>query len=197
MMLVLVLGGVHAPERSAGIPAELRELLQSGTLQRAVSVGDLGGQNEVGFVRSISRQLHAVRGESDGASALPERETFAVGRLRFGVTPAHSVVPFGDTDAIDATRRALGVDVLCTSGTGRRGLVRSGSDGLIVDPGSASGAPSIATADCSTAPGFVILDVHGTTVTCYSYSLENDDISVEKSAWQMEEPAHPENAELL
>lgn len=192
MLLMLVIGSVFAGERCSGIPPKLKELLTPRKLQEAVSVGDLGDQSELELLKTVASRFHAVRGESDpvvpnsAASALPEKEVFTTGRLRFGVIGAHNILPSGDADAMDATRRTMCVDVLCTTGTGRRGLIRSGGDGVIVDPGTASGAPS-GDGSASQNPGFVILDIHGATLTCYTYTLEQDTIKVEKEAWMPEE----------
>jgi predicted phosphodiesterase len=51
----------------------------------------------------------------------------------------HRVVPLGDDLALGALRRRLGVDLLLSAGTGAASIRISGP-GLLIDPGSITGA---------------------------------------------------------
>jgi hypothetical protein len=77
--------------------------------------------------------------------------------MRIGMTRGDAVVPRGDERASHALRRRLGADVLLTAGTGRARFAAS-SEGLLVDPGSITGARTSALADGRPSYTLMILD---------------------------------------
>ena len=70
----------------------------------------------------------------------------------------------------DLCYRDMGVDIF-VSGHTHQLSVRKGSDGgLLVNPGSATGAPTSTSSDCPL-PSFVLIDIQGAKVVTYSYIL--------------------------
>jgi vacuolar protein sorting-associated protein 29 len=56
-----------------------------------------------------------------------------------GMTHGHLVMPAGDKMALEALRRRMGVDLLLTGSTGKA-HTHSTHDGLLINPGSITGA---------------------------------------------------------
>lgn len=164
------------------MPLKFQELLKPGKLHVAISVGDLGGDEEASWVRSLAKESYMVRGEGDGVqSGLPASRVITVGDFRLGICHGHHAVPRGDGLAVEEMRCKLGVDVLCTGMPDWRGVFTH-SGGLHVCPGSLTGATGLR-GEAGREPSFAILDVQGSRLTCYSYLLDSGDIRVEKASW--------------
>lgn len=157
MVLVLAIGDFYIPHRCGDIPARFRELLVPGKIQHVLCTGNLCCKCVEEFLRRISPDVHVARGEFDDAP-WPERVVVTVGQVSFGLCHGHQVLPWcgdgrrsggggGGGDAprsLAALRRDMGVDVL-VAGNARRLSIERGdeSGGLVVRPGSATGAPAV------------------------------------------------------
>lgn len=66
-MLVLLIGDLHVPNRSAGLPEKFRKLLVPGKIAQILSTGNLTDRDTYDFLRRIAPDMHLVRGEADDA----------------------------------------------------------------------------------------------------------------------------------
>lgn len=73
------------------------------------------------------------------SSCAARLQVFSQEGLRIGMCHGDVVVPRGNEHARHALRRRMGVDVLLTANTGSASYVAS-SEGLLIDPGSITGA---------------------------------------------------------
>jgi len=208
MVLVLCIGDLHIPHRVADLPAKFKSLLVPGKIQHVLCTGDLCVREAHDYLRALAPDVHVVRGQFDeprpsrggggvsgGASPHqqqqhPDAKTVRVGDFTIGLIHGHQVTPWGDADALAARKRELGADVL-VCGTVRRVGARALDDGgLLVTPGSATGAfggPEPPTrgderggGDGDANPSFVLMDVDGGRITAYVYELVGDEVRVDK-----------------
>mmetsp|Transcript_43218 Transcript_43218/g.169208 ORF Transcript_43218/g.169208 Transcript_43218/m.169208 type:complete len:90 (-) Transcript_43218:1391-1660(-) len=79
--------------------------------------------------------------------------------------------------------RDMGVDVLLTGSTMKIGYVQDDLGGLIMYPGSATGAPEVDdTAEPD--PSFLLIDVQGRKIVAFLYLLVDGDLKVEKAVFE-------------
>ena len=202
MVLVLCIGDLHIPHRVADLPAKFKSLLVPGKIQHVLCTGDLCVREAHDYLRALAPDVHVVRGQFDeprpsrgGGSHQQQQQpadakTVRVGDFTIGLIHGHQVTPWGDADALAARKRELGADVL-VCGTVRRVGARALDDGgLLVTPGSATGAfggPEPPTrgddgggGDGDANPSFVLMDVDGGRITAYVYELVGDEVRVDK-----------------
>ncbi|GAB0488945.1 hypothetical protein MMPV_000158 [Pyropia vietnamensis] len=209
MVLVLVIGDFHVPHRVPSLPARFRSLLVAGRIHIVLCTGNLCTDEMGAYLRSLCPRVYIVRGDMDELD-LPDRLIVPVGSLTFGVmgTGAASMPPGGGAFA-EAMRRDMGVDVLVGGGGHAVRLVAGGSGGgggggggiggggvqsgweeerrgagrgLLVDPGTATGAPRV-TDDTPPVPTFVLLDVQGYKIIAYTYTLQANDVHVDRTVF--------------
>uniref|UniRef100_A0A1I8JI24 Vacuolar protein sorting-associated protein 29 n=2 Tax=Macrostomum lignano TaxID=282301 RepID=A0A1I8JI24_9PLAT len=178
VMLVLVIGDFHVPYRASSIPAKFRRLLVPGKIQHVLCTGNLIGRDSLDYLKSLTSDVHVVRGEFDDAS-WPETKVVTVGQLRIGLTHGHQLLPWGDPASLSELRRRLGVDLLI-SGHTRRFEAFERDGGFFLNPGSATGAFSPAEAGETPVPSFALLDVQASSVVCYIYRFIDGDVAVER-----------------
>lgn len=65
LQLVLVLGDVHVPHRTSGIPAKFKKLLVPGKIQHILCTGNLCTKETFDYLRSVANDVHIVRGDFD------------------------------------------------------------------------------------------------------------------------------------
>jgi vacuolar protein sorting-associated protein 29 len=65
MVLVLIIGDLHIPSRSPSLPAKFRKLLVPGKIQQTICTGNITDQESYDFLRSISPDIHIVKGDFD------------------------------------------------------------------------------------------------------------------------------------
>lgn len=87
------------------------------------------------------------------------------------------VVPWGDLDSLAMLQRQLDVDIL-VSGHTHQFKAYKHEGGVVINPGSATGAYSSITCDVN--PSFVLMDIDGLRVVVYVYELIDGEVKVDK-----------------
>jgi vacuolar protein sorting-associated protein 29 len=90
---------------------------------------------------------------------------------------ALKVVPWGDLDSLAMLQRQLDVDILVTGHTHQFTAYKH-EGGVVINPGSATGAYSNITYDVN--PSFVLMDIDGLRVVVYVYELIDGEVKVDK-----------------
>lgn len=168
MVLALVVGDLHVPDRAAGIPEAFRKMFTPGRIQKVFITGNVGSRDMYNYFRTIASEVYCTRGEYDGAWAanLPDTAVVEIGGLSIGLIHGHQIIPTGDKDSQAMMQRELGVDVLLTGGTHVTKITELDNN-LVVNPGSITGA--LHPAELSVVPSFVVLDIRDRTVTSFTY----------------------------
>ncbi|KAG2445745.1 hypothetical protein HXX76_000351 [Chlamydomonas incerta] len=181
MVLVLCIGDLHIPHRAPDLPAKFKELLKPGKIHSTICVGNVCSKVFLDYLRTISGELHVVSGDFDEFAA-PEQLVLDIAGFRVGVCHGHQIVPWGDAEAISLLQRQMGADILVTGNTHKFEARKAGSC-LALNPGSATGAFSVAAAGTQQpvpTPSFVLMDLDGQKVTVYVYQLVDGEVRVEK-----------------
>ena len=87
------------------------------------------------------------------------------------------VIPWGDLDSLAMLQRQLDVDILVTGHTHQFTAYKH-EGGVVINPGSATGAYSSITYDVN--PSFVLMDIDGLRVVVYVYELIDGEVKVDK-----------------
>ncbi|KAA3460777.1 vacuolar protein sorting-associated protein 29 [Gossypium australe] len=87
------------------------------------------------------------------------------------------VIPWGDLDSLAMVQRQLDVDILVTGHTHQFKAYKH-EGGVVINPGSATGAYSSFTYDVN--PSFVLMDIDGLRVVVYVYELIDGEVKVDK-----------------
>jgi len=61
--------------------------------------------------------MHAVKGDFDDITTLPETKVVQIGNFKIGLIHGHQVVPWGDLEALSAVQRQLDCDILISGHT--------------------------------------------------------------------------------
>ncbi|KAL0228605.1 hypothetical protein RCL1_004748 [Eukaryota sp. TZLM3-RCL] len=184
-MLVLVIGDFHIPYRAADIPSRFKTLLVPDKIQHILCTGNLCTQSTFEYLRSLSSDLHVVRGDFDDHTAFPEQKIVTLGDLKVGLIHGHQVVPWGDPEALGIIIRQLNCDILVTGHT-HEPLVFVAEGKLIINPGSATGSPHPLKENV--VPSFALLDIRGSVVNIFFYEWKApDDFVVKKTVWKKNE----------
>ncbi len=109
-----------------------------GKMQHVVCTGNLCGAEEAAWLKSLAPRMTLVRGDFDDDDSVPETAVTTVGAFRIGVCHGHTVVPWGDVEALAAMARRLDCDILVTGHTHVQSVVEVGGR-LLVNPGSMTG----------------------------------------------------------
>ncbi|KAL8247117.1 hypothetical protein R6Q59_008333 [Mikania micrantha] len=92
-----------------------------------------------------------------------------------------TVVPWGDLDSLAMLQRQLDVDIL-VSGHKHQFKAYKHEAGVVINPGSATGAYSNITYDVN--PSFVPMDIDGLRVVMHVYELIDGEVKVQKIAFK-------------
>eukprot|EP00182_Erythrolobus_australicus_P000391 CAMPEP_0185831478 /NCGR_PEP_ID=MMETSP1353-20130828/1508_1 /TAXON_ID=1077150 /ORGANISM="Erythrolobus australicus, Strain CCMP3124" /LENGTH=193 /DNA_ID=CAMNT_0028529535 /DNA_START=94 /DNA_END=672 /DNA_ORIENTATION=- len=185
MVLVLAISDLNVPFGSPGLPEKFEKMLVPGKIQYVLVPGNLNTKNTEHFLASLGAELHVTHGDMDIAR-YPERLVLTVGSVVFGLIHGHQIVPWGDVDAVCSLKRDMGVDVLVYGFSHELLVMQPDDGGLIVNPGSATGAVSVlgARSGGGRPPSFVLMDVLGSRIVVYVYTIHNDDVNVERTVYE-------------
>jgi len=135
---VLAVSDTHIPERATRIPRELEEFVSRRGYDVVVHAGDLVEEGVLDFLRSLGREVYAVRGNMDYLR-LPRYARFEVGGVAFGVFHGDGIYPRGSIPLLSKVAVKLGVGVLI-SGHTHAPFVAYDKVGVVhVNPGSLTG----------------------------------------------------------
>ena len=152
-----------------------------GKIQHILCTGNLCSKEMMEYLRSVCPDVHAVKGDMDDDSGLPEDKVVTIGQFKIGLCHGHQIIPWGEKEALAIKRRQLDVDILVTGHTHKFEATEHEGK-LLLNPGSATGAYSGHTSEVK--PGFLLMDVKGSDVTTYVYSLTPEgDVKVDKSPY--------------
>jgi len=166
--LVLVVGDMHVPYRIPDIPDKFKTILIPNKIQHVLSIGNIGSRESYDWLKSLSNNFHAVKGENDDISNLPETKVVSIGEFKIGMIHGHQVIPWGDAEALANMQRQLGCDILLSGHTHVNSV--SIYDGkYFINPGSISGAFSPITPD--PIPSFILMVIRGDNAIIYLYEL--------------------------
>ncbi|CAL9066290.1 unnamed protein product [Musa banksii] len=183
MVLVLAIGDLHIPHRAPDLPAKFKQMLVPGKIQHILCVGNLCIEDVHDYLKSLCPDLHFARGEYDEDARYPERKTHDWS-IQAWALPWPSV-PWSDLDSLAMFQRQLDVDILVTGHTSQFKAYKH-EGGVVINPGSATGAHSSITYDAN--PRFVLLDIDDLRVWVYIYELIDGQVKVDKIATTL--PAH-------
>ena len=176
-MLVLVLGDLHIPHRSASLPAKFKKLLVPGRIQHILCTGNLCTKDSFDYLKTLANDVHIVRGDFDENTSWPEQKVVTVGQFKIGICHGHQLVPWGDSDALATVNRQLDCDILITGHTHKFEAYEH-ENRFYVNPGSITGAYSALDSDLT--PSFILMDIQSATVVTYVYQLVDDEVQVER-----------------
>ncbi|KAE9467268.1 hypothetical protein C3L33_00822, partial [Rhododendron williamsianum] len=129
------------------------------------------------YLKTICSDLQITQGEYDEETHYPETKTLTIGQFKLGVCHGHQVIPWGDLDSLAMLQRQLDVDILVTGHTHQFTAYKHEA-GVVINPGSATGAYSSVTCDVN--PSFVLMDIDATPVVVYVYELVDGEVKVDK-----------------
>lgn len=187
MVLVLLIGDLHIPYRTHDLPAKFKKLLLPGKIQQILCTGNVCDKETYDYLRTVSPDVHVVRGDWDDDARLPVSITVTHSPLRIGVVHGHLSVPVGEEDALAAVARQMDVDVLVSGATHKFKTFES-QGRFFINPGSATGAWTGQSSTEET-PSFALMDVQGSVVVTYVYRLVDNEVKVEKIEWRKPSPA--------
>ncbi|KAI3983511.1 hypothetical protein MKX01_038931 [Papaver californicum] len=177
MVLVLALGDLHIPHRASDLPAKFKSMLVPGKIQHIICTGNLCIKEVHDYLKSLCPDMHITRGEYDEDARYPETKTLTIGQFKLGLCHGHQVIPWGDLDSLAMLQRQLDVDILVTGHTHQFKAYKH-EGGVVINPGSATGAYSSVTYDVN--PSFVLMDIDGLRVVVYVYELIDGEVKVDK-----------------
>jgi vacuolar protein sorting-associated protein 29 len=166
--LVLVVGDMYVPDRCADISEQFKNILIPNKIQYVLSLGNNGSRESYDWLKSLSNNFHAVKGDFDDNNNLPEVKTVQIGEFKIGMIHGHQVIPWGDSEALANIQRQLDCDILLSGHTHNNSV--SIYDGkYFINPGSISGAYS--PINPSPVPSFVLMVIQGDYAIVYLYEL--------------------------
>ncbi|KAG5637170.1 Vacuolar protein sorting-associated protein 29 [Sphagnurus paluster] len=189
MVLVLVIGDLHIPHRTHDLPAKFKKLLVPGKIQQILCTGNVCDKETYEYLRTISPDVHVVKGDYDESPASPLSITVVHSPIKIGVIHGHQCIPTGDLDSLSSIARQMDVDVLVSGHTHTFQAIEFDNK-FFVNPGSATGAWTGAyTGD--PIPSFALMDIQGPVVVTYVYQLIEGEVRVEKIEWRKEPESAP------
>ena len=157
------------PDRCPDIPEQFKSSLSPGKLQYVLSLGNIGSRESYDWLKSLSNNFHAVKGEFDEGN-YPETKVVQIGEFKIGMIHGHQVTPWGDPEALSNIQRQLNCDILLSGHTHVNSV--SIYDGkYYINAGSISGAYSPLLPD--PLPSFVLMVIQGDYAIVYIYELND------------------------
>ncbi|CBH18481.1 vacuolar sorting protein, putative [Trypanosoma brucei gambiense DAL972] len=212
MVLVLVVGDLHVPQRAASIPKVFTQMFTPGRIQLVLITGNVGCREMYDYFRSIVPDVYCAKGEfdscwwpnvnskhaSDTDKLLQDTHVINVESLRIGLIHGHQAIPCGDRDMLAMLQRKLDVDVLVSGATHNNKVFEFGGH-LFVNPGSITGA--FTTRRLDVVPTFVLLDIQDKKVTSFSYAyapgegVGGEDFKIKRKTWIKDEEEEGEETQ--
>jgi vacuolar protein sorting-associated protein 29 len=166
--LVLVVSDMNVPFKINDIPEQFKSLLIPNKIQHVLSLGNMGSKESYDWLKSLSNDFHAVKGDLDDNQNLPETKIVTIGEFKIGLIHGHQVVPWGDLEALSSVQRQLGCDILL-SGHTHSNSVNVFEGKYYINPGSISGSFSPINPD--PVPSFILMVIQGDFTIVYLYEL--------------------------
>lgn len=166
--LVLVVSDMNVPYKINDIPEQFKALLIPNKIQHVLSLGNAGNKESNDWLKSLSNDFHAVRGDLDENINIPETKVVTIGEFKIGMIHGHQVAPWGELEALSAIQRQLGCDILL-SGHTHVNSVNVFEGKYFINPGSISGSFSVLSSD--PVPSFVLMVIQGDYAIVYLYEL--------------------------
>jgi vacuolar protein sorting-associated protein 29 len=167
--LVLVVADMFVPTRCPDISEQFKSILIPNKLQHVLSLGNIGSNESYDWLKSLSNDFHAVKGDYDETD-FPEKKVIQIGEFKIGMIHGHQVVPWGDEEALASIQRELGCDILLSAHT-HQIQVRAKDKKFYINPGSISGAFSYDKPD--PLPSFILMVLQGDDAIVYMYVLRD------------------------
>ncbi|CAB4065698.1 VPS29 [Lepeophtheirus salmonis] len=153
-------------------------VLVLGRIQHILCTGNLCTKESFDYLKTLTNDVHVVRGDFDEGMNWPEQKVVCVGQFKIGLVHGHQIVPWGEAEALAAVNRQLDCDIFI-SGHTHRFEAYEHEGRFYVNPGSVTGAYSVVN-ECSQKPSFILMDIQSSTVINYVYQLVDDEVKVDK-----------------
>ncbi|ELP88890.1 vacuolar protein sorting-associated protein, putative [Entamoeba invadens IP1] len=171
-----VIGDFHIPHRTAAIPQLFLNRLNTGRIKSVLCTGNLCGKETYDILRTLARDVHAVKGDFDEMPGLNETEVIKIGNFKIGLIHGHQIIPWGDKEALAIYQRQLDVDILISGHTHQLKSEQIGGK-FFLNPGSATGAYSPLISN--PVPSFMLLEINDSELSIYEYTLKDGVVDCE------------------
>ncbi|EPX73928.1 retromer complex subunit Vps29 [Schizosaccharomyces octosporus yFS286] len=187
-MLVLVIGDFHIPNRSPKLSEKFRQLLIPGKINQIICLGNLTSPSIYDYLKHVCADLKLVRGAYDIDSKSPIAGKLTLGSFKVAYTSGHLLVPQDSPEALSILARDMDADIVLYGNTHKFSAFEL-DNCFFVNPGSATGAPTVSTAndDTKITPSFVLMDVQGAVLILYVYRIFDGEVRVEKMQYRKPE----------
>jgi vacuolar protein sorting-associated protein 29 len=166
---------MHIPTRASDLPSEFKDLLEPGKIQTILCTGNVCSKEILQYLKTIAPDVRVVKGEYDKGID-KEYEVINFGQIKIGLIHGHQITPWGDKESLLSMQRKLDVDVLVSGHTHELSLYEY-QNKIFLNPGSATGAFHPLR---KTDPSFILMDVQGSQLDCYIYTLVKDKVECQK-----------------
>ena len=178
--LVLVVGDMFVPQRSPDITEQFKTILTPNKVQHVLCLGNIGNQESLDWLKSLSNDFHNVKGDFDEGD-IPEKKCVQIGDFNIGLIHGNQILPWGDIESLANVQRSLGCDILL-SGHTHKTNIKVKENKLYINPGSISGAFSPLIED--TIPSFILMVLQGEEAIIYLYTLNDKNKKFEVSKFE-------------
>jgi len=170
--LVLVVSDMNVPFKVNDIPAQFKTLLIPNKIQHVLCLGNMGSKESYDWLKSLSNNFQAVKGEFDEDSNLQETKVITIGEFKIGMIHGHQICPSGDLDSLSTIQKQLNCDILLSGHTSNHNV--SVVDGkYYINPGSISGCFS--QDNPAPVPSFILMVIQGDFAIVYLYELTDEE----------------------
>ena len=166
--LVLVLSDILIPLKSPSIDSQFKSILLPNKINHLLCLGNIGNQDTLYWLQSLSPDVHIVKGDYDIYQNYPEKKVIQIGSFRLGMIHGHQILPPGNMDALSGIQSELDCDILLSGFTYKYGI-NIKENKLFMNPGSITGGLSPLMED--TYPSFILMAITDDEMTIYSYML--------------------------
>ncbi len=138
---IFVAGDLHIPSRATMLHPEFQKILESKKWDYIVLTGDYTIPAVVKYFELYLKKkenLIVCKGNMD-QFLLPEKQTFEINGLKFGVYHGTEISPRGDINQLKKTADEMGVNVLFT-GHSHKSQLYYDKKFIILNPGTSTGA---------------------------------------------------------